>query len=408
MYMRLFSLILSLQLAILQLFAADQAVGLLHADGLVTVQGADIAEASVTVVPANAPSYELDKGTRSFKLELPLNDTYLVIFAHPKCLTKQLFFDTRVPADYTLDHYTFPFEVVLEAQLTEDRSYIGPVGYIMYRDLVNDFDYETNYTLQIDEKLKERMNSVNTTAATAYVPAATEREPAGTPASLSAVPSSTPATTVDNSPSTTATVVGASSSSDPSIAKAEPPVRSEPEAQPIELNTITIEPEPVAFVPAAPVAAKVETVPVSGPPVIEVEDPAPIEEPAAEEAIVEDVAPAPAAEEVAGPAPGDRELASETPIQASDKPASTGYRLPSGSNRTGHEFKQVDPMQFGRQEELIVEANKVTTIVRIVNELGYMHEYRRVAHKFGPVYYFKDDQSIPAHMYEDGSGLPAN
>ena len=65
--------------------------GLLHADGLVTVQGADNSETTITVVPANGASYELAKGTKDFKLELPLNDTYLVIFAHPQCLTKQLY-----------------------------------------------------------------------------------------------------------------------------------------------------------------------------------------------------------------------------------------------------------------------------------------------------------------------------
>ena len=387
---------------------AANATGLLHADGIVTVEGAEISETTITVVPANAGSWELPKGTKEFKLELPLNDTYLVIFAHPRCLTKQLYFDTRVPQDYVLDHYTFPFEVVLQVQNTEDRAYAGPVGYIMYKDLVNDFDYVTDYTLQIDQKLKDRMNSITSGPLIANVSAATDRTPSAEP-SVIRTASSSGSTSMSATPSATATVVGASGTDGTDPKQIEPPIAPiERETAPTVLSGKQIDPVIEERSIQQPVEVAVAEVPIAGPPIEEEEvtasDPE-VPDAHQSEQLADHV---PDATERTGPSADPSPTIDEKLVTASVTSKSEHVRLPSSSVRTGREFKAPDPLQFGRQEELIVEANKVTTIVRIVNELGYQHEYRRVAHKFGPVFYFKDDQSIPAHMYADGTGLPAN
>jgi hypothetical protein len=52
-----------------------------------------------------------------------------------------------------------------------------------------------------------------------------------------------------------------------------------------------------------------------------------------------------------------------------------------------------------REERLIVEPTRVTTVVHI-RQAGEQVEYRRVAHRFGPVYFFKNGLSCTARQYE--------
>jgi hypothetical protein len=58
-----------------------------------------------------------------------------------------------------------------------------------------------------------------------------------------------------------------------------------------------------------------------------------------------------------------------------------------------------------RDEELIVERLRVTTIVRIVQD-GDSSEYRRVAHAYGAVFYFKDGVSCDQWTYDQGIADP--
>ncbi|MDQ3100254.1 MAG: hypothetical protein M3R08_02610 [Bacteroidota bacterium] len=397
--------------------ASASAQGSLHGDGMISVEGADVAEALITVVPATGATYTLDKGTTKFMLVLELNNSYLVIFEHPECLTKQLFFDTKVPTDYTMDHYGFPFEVVLQVDHhTDNRAYVGPVGYIMYKDLVNDFDYETNYTLKIDDKLKERMATLSSRSLGATVSTSSSRAPS-TPTAASSTSGSSAAGSKPPTPavSATATRVGSTSTVKPVEAppKVEPVVREVSPAAiaPVAVALDQVQEEEVR----GPIKAEVADIPLSEPPVEEEEEITILSEPPVEEeeeitiAIPEpepSEAPVePVVEEIPEePAPVvAREIPEVTKPVVEKEPSA--MRLPS-SRGTAPKLKAPDPSQFGRQEELIVDGNKVTTIVRIVNELGFSHEYRRIAHKFGPVFYFKDEQSIPEHMYYDSTGLP--
>jgi hypothetical protein len=313
--------------------SADLVRGMLHADGILTVEGADASEALITVMPADAPTYSLDRGTTRFVLELELNTKYMVRFERTGCITKDLYFDTSVPAEYLLDHYTFPFQVVLESDpRAEIKSYAGPVGYIQYLEPVNDFDYVTDYELVIDKRIKEKIDVMQGTTA---APPAT-------------------VTGVGNHPELNSMDLAGDGSSAP-VER----LRDEPAAGPIRLN------------PVAPSSLNNSTdVPVDilrdGPSAIV--DP----EPAPDSANVPETAPA---------------------------------ISPPGSSSGVERLVPPDPSRQGRTEELIVEDNMVVTIVRITNEQGFQHEYRRIAHKFGPVFYFMDDQSIPEHMYRDHTGL---
>lgn len=59
----------------------------------------------------------------------------------------------------------------------------------------------------------------------------------------------------------------------------------------------------------------------------------------------------------------------------------------------------------GRTEELVVEGSRVTTIVRIT-ESGHTREFRRVAHRYGQVYYFSNGASCSELTYHVGVDTP--
>jgi hypothetical protein len=333
-------------LAVLASMQVMATAGKLHADGMLTVNGANAKESQVTVIPSNGAAYTLEKGILSFMLEFELDQRYLVIFEHPECLTKQLYFDTEVPDDYLYDQYSFPFQVILEKNRDENVSYAGPVGYIMYMDAVNDFDYETDYTLKIDEKLKEEMERYQ-------APRRVEPSAIATPA-VKAPTSASSATVVS---ATAAMVI-----TTPTIEKPEPVTvkadRTAPAPQMIE-PVVVDAPVITAPAPAAPLTIKVENVPVS-----------------AEEAVVEKKV-----------QPVERKVVVEEPM------APAVARVVE------------EPKQAGREEELIVDKKQVTTIVRITDDGGHTTEYRRVAHKFGAVFYFMEEQSITERMYYEHTGM---
>ena len=59
----------------------------------------------------------------------------------------------------------------------------------------------------------------------------------------------------------------------------------------------------------------------------------------------------------------------------------------------------IDEDQILRQEELLVEPTKVTTIVKL-EKGGTVTEYRRVFHKWGGTYYFRNGEACSQLIYE--------
>jgi hypothetical protein len=52
-----------------------------------------------------------------------------------------------------------------------------------------------------------------------------------------------------------------------------------------------------------------------------------------------------------------------------------------------------------REEELVVETNSVTTVIRLAVE-ERVDEYRRVVHKWGGSYYFKNGEACTQEVYQ--------
>lgn len=113
----------------------------------------------VTVVIKNSTTGESNSlpGTSKFDLDLKLNCEYVISFNKPGYITKKIALNTNSPGDRAgQGFYPFNFEVNLFKQYDGVNIVIfnQPVGKISYNRLIDDFDYDTDYTKQIQSALK--------------------------------------------------------------------------------------------------------------------------------------------------------------------------------------------------------------------------------------------------------------
>lgn len=321
------------------------ATGTLHADGILVVKGAELNGTTITVVPHSAPAYQLPAGTKRFTLSLPVDDYYLVSFTREGCPTKEIYFDATVPAEHVQNDFDFPFMVTLE-HLPAERmfSYEGPVGFVRYLHGIEDFGYETQYIVKMQEHLKERMDAVQSTgvdpkpASVAYTAMVVDRPmDGGEPIVRAATPElGTVAPNVHDVPALVHRVVR--------------PEDDEPVVHYMEPEASVLKEEPVAEV--------VEELPLPAPAELVVEEPQPLE--------VEEV---PVMNEV----PTEVEEPVNVPVA-------------------------ITPV-WTREEETIIEKRMVVKIVRFTRNDGVKEEFRRVAHAYGQVFFFQDARSITERDY---------
>jgi hypothetical protein len=100
----------------------------------------------------------MENVTGPFKLSLPLDGTYLLSFEREGLVTKQVYFDTTVPVERHTESMTFPFKVTLFPEGKDDiYAYAGPVGIVRYYVAENDFSYITDYTLKEGAPMSKRI-----------------------------------------------------------------------------------------------------------------------------------------------------------------------------------------------------------------------------------------------------------
>ena len=113
----------------------------------------------VSVVIKNTTTGETNSvpGTSKFDLDLKLNCDYVISFSKPGYITKKIALNTNAPGERASQgFYPFNFEVNLFKQYDGVNIVIfnQPVGKISYNRLIDDFDYDTDYTKQIQSALK--------------------------------------------------------------------------------------------------------------------------------------------------------------------------------------------------------------------------------------------------------------
>ncbi len=334
--------------------------GVLTADGILRVKGAEISTTSITVVPEGAPSYSLPIGTKHFTLLLPLDNVYLISVQREGCPTKEIYLDTRVPAEMHAADFQFPFMVTLE-HMTPERmfAYAGPVGFVRYLHQLKDFGYETEYAIQVDEDLRLRMDAVRETGVDPKVMLAVQLarvvdRPRG-------MYSAGPEPPVDQSMGTLAPMVFE-----------------------VPLMVHVVITDPAVLVPALPEILK----PVSVEPMIVAKEPPSLPAAAVAMQVAEPKRDRLPQQGLGGAVPIARTIAPPAPVNEARIPAATTAAWVGASLRT---------------EEMIVEPRRLTRIVRFSTPSEHVNEFRKVTHAFGAVYFFHGTDAITERAFEEAT-----
>lgn len=376
-------------LAALLLIASSSllAQGRFNANGRVKIEGGDISGARAVVYKNGVKERTISTGLSKFALELDLNASYIVSFEKDGYVSKKISFDTRVPADAVANGFTpFDFAVSLFKQYDDINMVVfnQPVGMIRYDASAGDFDYDTDYTKSIQSQMQEAVALVEQKqkdeAQRADLDAKRKAEDAKAQAKAEAEAKKQAA-------AQEAAAAKAAAEAERNAAAA---AKAQAEA---DRN-------------AAAEAAKAEKArEAAKPPVAKAEPkPSPPIEPKIERPKPVPPAPAPQRNALAAePAKGQDERRRIEPVLAEEPSRVAPART--------HEHQEDRPDQVAEQadlfrtEDLIVESGKVTTVVRL-EVGGKVTEYRRVYHKWGGVFYFKDGLACTQLVYES-EALPA-
>lgn len=321
--------------------------GTLHLDGILQIRGGAASSAKIIVLPTGGMPYAMDNVSGRFTMSLPLDGTYLLSFERDGLVTKQVYFDTTVPIDKHASELSFPFKVTLFSVGKNDvYAYAGPVGIVHYDAGKQDFDHETDYTLKPGVPMFQRI----TTLMAQMEARGADGLPIGAVITYRASNGSAGGMAVAD--------VGAPTGTEADRALPEPVMEA---LKTSSDDAIVDLPESMPRGPAEPVP----------------------------------LASAPSSME-------ELDLASRIvrkPLETADARPRMLRQKPSASEAV----PAVDPLTLPA-EELIVERNRVTTVVRVPEATGQVSEYRRVADRHGMVVHFRDGVQIPEQLYREGTG----
>lgn len=326
--------LLSVALLPLLVNASAPARGTLRLDGILALRGSNEAQGRVVVFPLDAPEFVLEHVEGRFTTDLSLDHAYLLSFERTGMVTKQIYFDTSVPVERHASTMEFPFKVTLNPEGRDGVfAYAGPVGIVRYIAAIDDFGYETDYTLKAGAPMVDRIvqlmgrSSVEAPVLTPVVASATTVAPRSSEEGTDRL--NTRAATLRNEA---------------------PMVNRIVYEKPVQIDAIGT--------PGTPVEPSVTADPVADLGTVAVD-------------------------------------------------ATEGSRIEANTTMeksSGPQVLAATEDQRIQREELIVDRQRVTTVVRVIGANGRETEYRRVADGRGSVLYFQDGRSIPAYLYHAGTG----
>lgn len=414
-------------------------------NGRLKVDGGDLSGARLVVYRNGVKEKVLSTNLNRFSLELSLQSNYVLSFEKEGFVSKKLQFDTRLPAGVEAKEYApFEFAVSLFKQYDDMNLVVfdQPVGMIRYEPSLEDFDYDTDYTKSIQARLQQATAEVERkqkeearlAGEEAKQQAAAAKEQARMEAEArkqaeAAAKAEEARRQAEAKAAAEAEAKRAAEAEAQRVAEAKAEqarqqaaakAAADAEAQRVaaeraEQARAQAEAKAAAEAEARRVAeakseqarleaqrreeerqqAAAKAVPPPPAPRPAAPKPAPAVAMAPAVRSTPRPAPAPAGPAVAAtPRAGEDQRRSTQPVMGEDGPP------PPGSLRSDRQgFPERAQRAPVRHEELVVEPNKVMTVVRLEHEQGST-EYRRVVHKWGAVFYFKNGESCTQQVYE--------
>lgn len=377
-------------------------------NGRVKLEGGSLDGTHVVVYKNGEKQRTISSGLSKFQLDLDINADYILEFEKDGFVTKKLSFDTHAPAEAIANGFTpFEFAVSMFKQYEGVNTVVfnQPVGMIRYDKNTDDFDYDTDYTKSIQSALEKTLQEVAAKQELEKTKDAEEAKRAEAEAKEKAKQE--------------ADAAKAKAKADAEKAKQEAEAAKQKEKADKEAAAAAEREQQLKEAEAkkAEAAAKKAEQERLAAEAKKKEEPAPKPEPKTKPAPKPDPPPPVAkAKPVKTPKPpppptvvakstgtrkeprsGDdsrrgtsaNEVVEESPIRPA-KPNEVVEAKPE---------PQMEVPEVLRNEELIVEPNQVITRIELDNGKERT-EYRKVVHKYGSVFYFKDGLSISRTIYE--------
>ncbi|HMQ76343.1 MAG TPA: carboxypeptidase-like regulatory domain-containing protein [Flavobacteriales bacterium] len=350
--------------------------------GRVKVEGGGLENTKVVVYKNGEKDRVLTSGLGKFNLDLTLNANYVLSFEKDGFVTKKLVFDTKVPADAAANGFSpFEFAVSLFKQYDDINIVVfnQPVGMIRYEASVDDFDYDTDYTKSIQSQLQTVMEQVEQKQAEEQQQAKEQEKQAAEAAKAKAQAEVEAKKAADAAKKEEAKRKAAEEAEAERLAAAER--KAEEERKAAEARKAEEDRK------AAAAAAKSAPPPQPAAAVVSREEPPP---PPPMPRVTRNRLAARVVE-------GEDGRRTQDPV-AGDEPSP----VRPAQAQQGSEDRPEEPVilaEVVREEELIVEPNKVMTVIRLERE-GVSTEFKRIVHKWGGVFYFKNGDSCTREVYE--------
>ncbi len=131
-------------------------------EGRLKVDGGSVSDAKI-IVERDGRQVKSIEGESRFEIQLDFQSIYIISFVKEGFVTKRLRFDTNVPKDrieYGFEPFGFQVEIFEQYDDVNMVVFNQPVGKISYSELIDEFDYDTDYTKSIQSQLDQAQDEV--------------------------------------------------------------------------------------------------------------------------------------------------------------------------------------------------------------------------------------------------------
>lgn len=376
--------ILILLLLVLGPFAA-QAQGRFTVNGRMKIEGGDLSNTRAVVYKNGAKERTLTKDLNKFSLDLEIGHSYVISFEKDGYVSKKISFNTNAPAEAAANGFTpFDFAVSLFKQYDDINIVVfnQPVGMIRYDDKTGDFDYDTDYTKSIQSQLQQVLAQVEQKQAQEEK---AEKEGAERAAEEAKAKAKADAEAQKQAAAKAKAEAEAKKQADAKAKADAEAAKQAADEQAKAAEEAARRTPPPAPKPEKQVEVKAEK-PQPAPKPVEKRSPPP---------------PAPARTVTASKATtGEDQRRTITPVVQEE--ASRMAKARTNVQEEHRPEEEVVEAQVEMDQQTLVEPSRVTTVVTV--KVGdTVSEYRKVIHKWGGLFYFKNGETCTQEAYQRGT-----
>lgn len=390
------------------------AQGKFTVNGRMKIEGGDLSNTRAVVYKNGVKERTISANLSKLSLDLDIGNNYVISFEKDGYVAKKISFNTNAPAEAAANGFTpFDFAVSLFKQYDDVNIVVfnQPVGMIRYDDKTGDFDYDTDYTKSIQSQVQQALAQVEqkqkeeAQAAKNGDQRAAEEAKAKAKADAEAQKQAAAKAKAEAEAQKQAE---AKAKADAETAKQEADAKAKAnaeadkrEADKAKAETAKREAELKAKAEAEAAKKPAPVAPKPQPEVRAVKPappPAPVPQPKPERKVV---APAPQYNAVASKVVAGADVRrTATPVVREE--TSRVERAKPNVNEDTKPVLEQPELEVSMDQQTVVEPTRVITTVTV--KVGEeVDEYRKVTHKWGGQFFFKNGETCTAEIYQRGT-----